>query len=142
MPRCELGERVSVPAEDLDYQFLVGFGAQSPPCPATRRQTQHNCLLIRISSLTVTQIFAQSMPSGTRLFTREIGPEINNSVSNIEKVRQIESPLGVSGQQIACLATHIYHDGAPLFDDSSPSAHDASLLIVGKCGDAREEFGA
>lgn len=122
MPRRELGESISVPAEDLDNQFLVGFGAQSSPCPATRRQTQHNCLLIRITSPTVTQIFAQFMPSGTISFTRKIAPEINNSGSNIEGIQQIGSPLSASGQQIARLDNHIYHGGVPLFDDSSPGA--------------------
>ena len=68
--RCrpgKLGKSVVLPAEDFGYQFLVGFGAQSPPCPSTRRATQHNCLLIRTvrQRLQGIRFFAQSMPSGT-----------------------------------------------------------------------------
>jgi len=58
MPRRKFGEGVGIPAEDLGYQFLVGLGAQSPPCAATRRKAQHNCLLIRIIAASVTVIFA------------------------------------------------------------------------------------
>ena len=62
MPRRKFGEGIGIPAEDLGYQFLVGLGAQSPPCPATRREAQHNCLLIRIIAASVTGIFARFAP--------------------------------------------------------------------------------
>jgi hypothetical protein len=58
MPRRKFGERVGIPAEDFGYQFLVGLDAQSRPCPAARREAQHNCLLIRIIAASVTGIFA------------------------------------------------------------------------------------
>src|ERR1700722_20424282 len=54
MPRCQLREGVGLPAEDFGDQFLVGFVAQSPPCPSASPATQHNCLLIRTDSPTVT----------------------------------------------------------------------------------------
>src|SRR5208282_305130 len=54
MARRELREGRRFPAEDFGYQLLVGFGAQSPLRPSTRRQTQHNCLLIRTFSPMVT----------------------------------------------------------------------------------------
>src|SRR6266404_9292439 len=55
----KLAERISLPGKDFRYQFLVGFVRQSPPCPSSRRQTQHNCSLIRIIQLTVTRFLGQ-----------------------------------------------------------------------------------
>src|SRR5208283_4170490 len=60
MPPRKFGEGAAIPAEDFGYQFLVGFGAQSPPSPATRRETQHNCLLIRIIPPMVTRFLADT----------------------------------------------------------------------------------
>src|SRR5260370_36915935 len=54
MPPGQLGKGVFMPAEDFGYQFLVGFVAQTLPRPSKRRATQHNCLLIRTDSTTVT----------------------------------------------------------------------------------------
>src|SRR6266481_5852214 len=59
MPPRKLAERISLPGKDFCYQFLVGFVRQSPPCPSSRRQTQHNCSLIRIIQLTVTHFLRQ-----------------------------------------------------------------------------------
>jgi hypothetical protein len=73
MPRRKFGEGVGIPAEDFGYQFLVGFGAQSPPCPATRREAQHNCLLIRIIPALVTGIFARFVPRSACHLANERG---------------------------------------------------------------------
>src|ERR1700722_11537851 len=56
MPPGQFGKGVVVPAENFGYQFLVGFVAQTLPCPSERRATQHNCLLIRTDSPTVTGV--------------------------------------------------------------------------------------
>src|SRR5271166_2865556 len=93
MPRRELREGRRFPAEDFGYQHLVGFGAQSPPRPTTRRKTQHNCLLIRTLPPLVT---------GDKVF-RPIYALGNQSMR--------------VPRQIARLVAHLYHDAIYLFDE-------------------------
>src|SRR5271156_4479856 len=116
MARRQLGKRVDLPAEDFGYQFLVGFGAQTPPCPSASPATQHNCLLIRIDSLTVT-VFALFAP----------GTDSTMALNTAENL----------------LGSHIQQDSIYLPNDFPlPPSHNASLSIAGERGDARKEFRA
>src|SRR3984957_7090510 len=100
MPRRQLREGVGLPAEDFGDQFLVGFIAQTPPCPSASPATRHNCLLIRTDSPTVTS-FRQISALGTLRpkMTKKEGGEIgsHHSIRGFNLADQTtQSPKGGS----------------------------------------------
>ena len=98
MPPGKLGKSVILPAEDFGYQFLVGFGAQSPPCPSTRRATQHNCLLIRTVPPTVTRFFADFPPPSGDASDHRIR-ELNRLGQTNPKPYGFGGPVSIKGRQ-------------------------------------------